>query len=74
MARNTLAEASRRNAEALAAMGMVGRIAGRWNEANREYRRQQAPGERRRRRLRRDLEGAAHAAAVGDARRSAPIW
>src|SRR5215510_2103461 len=35
--RNSLAEASRRNAEALVAMGMAGRIAARWNEANRQY-------------------------------------
>ena len=35
--RNGLAEASRRNAEALIAMGMAGRIAARWNEANRQY-------------------------------------
>ncbi len=35
--RNSLAEASRRNAEALIAMGMAGRIAARWNEANRQY-------------------------------------
>jgi PrtD family type I secretion system ABC transporter len=36
-ARNTLMEASRRNAEAITAMGMVGRIAHRWNELNRNY-------------------------------------
>ena len=36
-ARNTLMEASRRNAEAIAAMGMVGRIARRWSELNRNY-------------------------------------
>src|SRR6266581_2981884 len=35
--RNGLAEASRRNAEALVAMGMVGRMAERWAEANRKY-------------------------------------
>jgi ATP-binding cassette, subfamily C, type I secretion system permease/ATPase len=35
--RNNLAEASRRNAEALTAMGMVSRMAKRWGEANREY-------------------------------------
>ena len=35
--RSGLAEASRRNAEALVAMGMAGRIAARWNEANRQY-------------------------------------
>jgi ATP-binding cassette subfamily C protein len=36
-ARNALLEASRRNAEAITAMGMVGRIAARWNELNRKY-------------------------------------
>ncbi len=35
--RNGLAESSRRNAEALVAMGMVGRMAARWAEANRKY-------------------------------------
>jgi ATP-binding cassette subfamily C protein len=35
--RNGLAEASRRNAEALIAMGMASRIAEQWNEANRQY-------------------------------------
>ena len=35
--RNSLAEASRRNAEALTAMGMVGRMSQRWGEANRQY-------------------------------------
>jgi ATP-binding cassette subfamily C protein len=37
-ARNALAEASRRNAEALTAMGMTKRLAGAWGEANRKYR------------------------------------
>src|SRR6202035_5005252 len=37
VARNTLLEASRRNAEAITAMGMVGRIAKRWNDLNRNY-------------------------------------
>jgi ATP-binding cassette, subfamily C, bacterial PrsD len=36
-ARNALLEASRRNAEALTAMGMVGRIALRWSDINRKY-------------------------------------
>src|ERR1700761_199739 len=37
VARNTLLEASRRNAEAITAMGMAGRIAKRWNDLNRNY-------------------------------------
>ncbi len=37
MARNTLLEASRRNAEAITAMGMVGRISRRWGDLNRNY-------------------------------------
>jgi ATP-binding cassette subfamily C protein len=36
--RNTLAEASRRNAEALMAMGMTTRVSAAWHEANRKYR------------------------------------
>src|SRR6202161_1380709 len=36
-ARNALMEASRRNAEAITAMGMVGRIAQRWGDLNRKY-------------------------------------
>src|SRR5579884_1362926 len=35
--RNALLEASRRNAEALTAMGMAGRIARRWSELNRKH-------------------------------------
>lgn len=37
MVRSSLAEASRRNAEALIAMGMMPRIAARWAEANNRY-------------------------------------
>jgi len=37
VARNALMEASRRNAEAITAMGMVGRIAQRWSDLNRNY-------------------------------------
>ena len=36
-ARNSLAEASRRNAEALTAMGMTARFMKRWSKANRDY-------------------------------------
>ncbi len=36
-ARNNLLEASRRNAEAITAMGMVGRISRRWADLNRHY-------------------------------------
>jgi len=39
--RNSLAETSRRNAEALIAMGMASHIAERWNAANRQYMRSQ---------------------------------
>jgi PrtD family type I secretion system ABC transporter len=41
IARNGLADASRRNAEALTAMGMVSRMAQRWGEANRQFLRSQ---------------------------------
>jgi ATP-binding cassette, subfamily C, bacterial PrsD len=37
MARQSLAEASRRNAEVLTAMGMTGRIAALWSDANTRY-------------------------------------
>lgn len=37
IARNGLAESSRRNAEVLTAMGMAARMAARWGEANRQY-------------------------------------
>ncbi|MBS0246861.1 MAG: type I secretion system permease/ATPase [Proteobacteria bacterium] len=40
-ARSNLAEASRRNAEALVAMGMMPRLAARWAEANSHYMRSQ---------------------------------
>src|SRR5271167_795213 len=37
IARNALLEASRRNAEAITAMGMVGRISRPWSDLNRDY-------------------------------------
>jgi ATP-binding cassette subfamily C protein len=37
MTRQSLAEASRRNAEVLTAMGMTGRVAALWNDANTKY-------------------------------------
>ena len=37
MSRNGLAEASRRNAEVLTAMGMAGRMGAQWSEANQSY-------------------------------------
>jgi len=37
IARNSLAESSRRNAEVITALGMVGRMAKRWGDANRQY-------------------------------------
>src|SRR4029078_4464392 len=37
MARTSLAETSRRNAEVLTAMGMTNRIAAHWNDANTKY-------------------------------------
>src|SRR5579863_7785888 len=37
VARNALLEASRRNAEAITAMGMAGRISKHWNELNRNF-------------------------------------
>jgi ATP-binding cassette subfamily C protein PrsD len=36
-ARNTLMEASRRNAEAITAMGMAGRLSQHWSDLNRNY-------------------------------------
>ena len=41
IARNGSAEASRRNSEALTAMGMVSRMAERWGDANRQFLRSQ---------------------------------
>ena len=72
--RNALAEASRRNAEVLTAMGMAGRIAARWSDANRKYMASQRRASDVAGGLRRDLEGAAHDAAVGACSRSAPSW
>ena len=62
-ARNALMESSRRNAEAMTAMGMVGRIAKRW--ASLIARTSLLPaGQRRGRRPRRRLEGAAAVVAI----------
>ena len=66
MARNALLEASRRNAEAITAMGMVGRIAQRWGDLNRSYVAATRPSQRRRRRSRRHVESVAAVAAIGD--------
>jgi ATP-binding cassette subfamily C protein len=37
MTRQSLTEASRRNAEVLTAMGMTGRVAALWSDANSKY-------------------------------------
>ena len=62
-----LAEASRRNAEVLQAMGMARRLAAVWGEANAAFRASEPARRRHHRRLRRHLQGAAHDAAVGGA-------
>jgi ABC-type protease/lipase transport system fused ATPase/permease subunit len=67
-ARNTLMEASRRNAEAITAMGMTARIAQHWSDLNRNYVASAARASGRRRRLWCDVEGPAHDAAVRPAR------
>ena len=74
VARNALMEASRRNAEAITAMGMVGRIAKRWSELNRNYVAASGRASDVGRRPWRGVEGAAAAAAVRAAWRSAPGW
>ena len=68
MTRNALAEASRRNAEVLAAMGMAGRINARWNAANQNYLTQPPEGQRCRWWLWLGLQSVAHDAAIGGAR------
>ena len=68
MTRTALAETSRRNAEVLTAMGMTGRIAALWGDANAKYLASPAARQRRRRRLRIGIEGAADDAAVRRAR------
>ena len=65
--RNGIAEGARRNAEVVQAMGMAQRIGVRWGEANAGYLAHQQRDLGRGRRLRRPVEGAAHAAAVGGA-------
>ena len=67
-ARNSLAEAGRRNAEVLQAMGMAPRMGKIWGEANSQVSRHPAADLRHRRRPRRGLQGAALHLAVGRAR------
>ena len=67
--RNAIIESSRRNAEAMIAMGMVAASHGRWSKVNRGLSCEQQARERRRRRPWRNLEGPAADAAVGRARR-----
>ena len=62
--RSGLAEASRRNAEALVAMGMAGRIAARWNEANRQYMHSQQEASDLGGGTRRNIKSIAHDVAV----------
>ena len=73
MARTSLAETSRRNAEVLTAMGMTGRIARALERCQCQISGEPAARQRRRRRLRIGIQGAAHDAAVRRARASAPI-
>ena len=63
-----LLEASRRNAEAITAMGMVGRIAHALERSQSQVHRLQSARQRHRRRSRRDLESAAPDAAIRDPR------
>jgi ABC-type protease/lipase transport system fused ATPase/permease subunit len=67
IARNALLESSRRNAEAMTAMGMVGRIAKRWR-AQSQLHSGDRPSQRCRRRAWRRLENAALSAAILAAR------
>ena len=73
MARNALAEASRRNAEVLQAMGMGARIGDALGPSQRQVHGLAAARLGRRRRPRRGLQGDAHGAAVGACSASAPI-
>ena len=66
--RNDLATTSRRNAEVLVAMGMSGRLTGRWSEAKPELSRRQPARQRHRGRPWCGRQGAAHDLAVGGAR------
>ena len=68
MRRNGLAEAGRRNAEVLAAMGMQGRFADRWGGANRGLHAVADERLGRRQRFRCGLESVPHGAAIGCAR------
>ena len=69
MTRTSLAEASRRNAEVLTAMGMASRIARALERGQHQVPGEPTARQRRRRRLRIGVQGAAHDAAVGRARR-----
>ena len=73
VARNGLAEASRRNAEALVAMGMAGHIARALSRGQSAIYAESARGERSRWWPRRHFQGAAHDAAVRRALAWAPI-
>ena len=72
--RNSLAEAGRRNAEVLQAMGMAPRMGKIWGEANAKYLASQQTDLGRRRRPRRGFQGAALRACSRACSGSAPIW
>ena len=68
VSRNSLAETSRRNAEALVAMGMSRRMADRWRQTNRKYIATPAANERHRQRICINVKSAANGFAIGRAR------
>ena len=69
LVRNGISDGARRNAEVVHAMGMAQRIGTRWGDANARYLAHPAADLRRGGRLRRPVEGAADAAAIGRSRR-----